>query len=571
MTNRVSIKTDAPGAKQATGEIKNLRDAYTRLQKGGKEGFVIGASAAATTKAFNAVGLAVNAVTGYLGDAKDAYREDIASQAKLQTSLKANVVGYGDESDAIESVLASRIKLGFSDDEQRDSLAQLVTRTHDANKALGIQRVAMDLARLKNISLGEAANLLGKAFSGQVGALRRAGIAVDENATATEALMAVQKAAAGQAEAFADSELGRVVVAETKAAEASEKFGKAVSKIATPMQELGTVIIEGYAGAFDDWTTGMDNMALATEQLRSQGIEPTKEAVSALVDQMGEAAFKTGKVFRGAMKDAKDPTNDLASGVDKLADEMADAKDPADDLSSAIKELGRREKETNDRTGDLAETISDELFGDAINEGHLAELRETHKELIKQRDAAKEGSREYKILTGKIAENEQAQFDLHYEMAQREGPQAVLDFLHKARERYGKNNSAVQTYIDKLDTLWRKLARFKGITFAGGGLIFTGIPSGGGKASGGPVSGGTTGRRYRVGERGPEDLYMGPGTAGTIDPTPSSGTGSGGAALTINFNSVWPPTTAQAKEIAAVISREQQRMGLMPRRAAFGG
>lgn len=184
--------------------------------------------------AAGAVGLVADAASqliGKLGDAQAAFREDEASQARLRASLAANVPAYTGNTDAIEKVLASRMRLGFSDDEQRASLAQLVTRTKDASKAMEIQATAMDLARLRGISLESATNLLGKAYSGNIGALARAGIAVDKNATATQALAAVQKAAKGQAEAFANTSEGRVAASQIRVEDAMERVGLVVAKV----------------------------------------------------------------------------------------------------------------------------------------------------------------------------------------------------------------------------------------------------------------------------------------------------------------------------------------------------
>jgi hypothetical protein len=228
-----NIRLAASMDDKVSGPLDRLRGKVDSLGKtGAGKGLLAGIAGAATLGAIGLVTGAVSALTDALGDAAKAYREDEASQARLRTSLEANVPAYNGNTDAIEKVLSSRMRLGFSDDEQRASLAQLVTRTHDSTKALEIQQTAMDLARLKGISLEAATNLLGKAYSGNVGALTRAGIAVDKNATATEALAAVQKAAQGQAESFANTNAGRLAASQVKVGESMERVGLVVARVA---------------------------------------------------------------------------------------------------------------------------------------------------------------------------------------------------------------------------------------------------------------------------------------------------------------------------------------------------
>ena len=108
---------------------------------------------------------------------------------------------------------------------------------------------------------------------------------------------------------------------------------------------------------------------------------------------------------------------------------------PAEDtmLAAYLIEPGRPAYEIDD----LADTISDELFGDAINAGNIAQLRQTHKELLKQREEVERGTPKWKILTGEIAENEQRLFDLQLQMKKKEGPRAVIAWLIRQRELYG--------------------------------------------------------------------------------------------------------------------------------------
>jgi hypothetical protein len=228
MANNVRIGVSAPGAKQASSEMDQLRDKFSKLKAEGAKGIAIGAGAAATAKAFDLVGTAITGVVGFLGDAAAAAREDEESQSRLRASLQANIEGWDGNTDAIEKVIAARQQLGFTDEEQRTSLAILVAATHDYNKALEVQRTAMDLARLKGISLAEASSALTKVEGGQFRALKALGIVLKDGATATDALAAVQKVATGQADSFAATNQGKLLVSQIKVSEAMEKLGYVV-------------------------------------------------------------------------------------------------------------------------------------------------------------------------------------------------------------------------------------------------------------------------------------------------------------------------------------------------------
>jgi hypothetical protein len=121
----------------------------------------------------------------------------------------------------------------------------------------------MDLARGKGIDLAAAADLVGKAYSGQVGALRRAGLAIDANATSTEALAAIQEAFGGQAEAFAETTEGSMLAAQIALDEVVEDIGRELLPI---MKDLADFIK-------DDIVPGIramgDAMGFVDEQLKN--------------------------------------------------------------------------------------------------------------------------------------------------------------------------------------------------------------------------------------------------------------------------------------------------------------
>lgn len=247
-------------------EDKFTRTADAALRKTGqlegdltKLGRAAGISAAAGTFAFNAMSTAIAGAGDFIGDATRQFIADEQSVARLSAALKASVVAWNGNTAAIEATIKARMRLGFTDDEQRNALALAVTATNDVSEALAILGTAMDLARLKSISLEDATSKLIKIEGGNFRALKELGIEIDENATQTEALIAVQKAADGQAKAYAETTGGKLVQAQVRAGEATERLGGIFAR-------LGAVILPAVADGLDSVLNLIDGVASSADK-----------------------------------------------------------------------------------------------------------------------------------------------------------------------------------------------------------------------------------------------------------------------------------------------------------------
>jgi hypothetical protein len=177
---------------RASGGVKRLGGAFETLGKVGILGVIT----------------AIGAAIGFLGLATKAAADEQIGIVKLNTALKANVKGFKGNTDAIEAVISKREDLAFSDDELRASLTSLVTKYHNVAEAQRVQAVAMDVARLKGISLEAATQLVSKGMDGNAKVLKQLGIVLPKTATEQDRLTAIQKKAAGQAEAYAKTAIG---------------------------------------------------------------------------------------------------------------------------------------------------------------------------------------------------------------------------------------------------------------------------------------------------------------------------------------------------------------------------
>lgn len=212
--------------------LARIRDHVDRMGSGMTSASLIGNAGAKVLEAgFGLVRNAIGNVNDFIGDSIDAYRQEQVSIEGLNAALAANVEGWSGNTDAIESVIAAREKLAFSDDSQREALKILVAVTGDATQALDAQGVAMDLARFRGIDLATASTLVAKAWDGNTTSLKKLGIQVDAGAKGYEALAAITKVVGGAAEKYAETDLGKVEAAHIRVDDLMEKLGKTFSQI----------------------------------------------------------------------------------------------------------------------------------------------------------------------------------------------------------------------------------------------------------------------------------------------------------------------------------------------------
>lgn len=543
MPNTVRVGVGVTGARQASSDLDRFRDKFTQLQKQGAKGLAIGAGVAATQQAFSLLDRALASSVHFAGEAAQAFIDDQRSVQQLGTSLRANVVGWNGNTDAIERVIKANAALGFADDEQRQSLAKLVAATHDVNKALEVERVAMDLARFKGISLSDASDALTKVEAGSYRVLKSLGIQLADNATQTDALAAVEKVASGQAADFANTIEGKLTVAQVKAHEAEEKLGKGFA-------ELEAMILPAVADAFSNAADSVDQTDRAFQHFASLGIKPTKDEFVAYRRELGVTDVSHERLI-SRFRDLSDAALNVArsEGAETRAthdfgDAAKEAWRPVHDLASVLSDADASATAADDSISGLASTIDQELFGKAITAGHLADLRQTHDELVKQRDAVEKGSRKWKILTGDIADNEQAQFDLQLQQKQKEGPQAVLDWLKTQIKRFGDATGAIQKLIDEYIELayWQNYDFGKQEHFGGG-------PQGGGGGGGGSSGGGG-------GHHPPR--------------RPESTSSSHTTIINVSTPALTPGSAQElARHLEPIITRAQQRRGIVGAARAF--
>lgn len=231
-------------------KIKITFDAdFDELKKGVKgaqnevEGFgsKVGDFAKKAGVAFAVAGAAAAAYAGkLLVDGVKSAIEDEAAQAKLATTLQ-NVTGATEaQIKATEDYITqTALANGITDGKLRPSLDRLVRSTKNVEEAQKLQTLALDIAAGTGKDLSAVSEALAKAHDGNLGALKKLGVGIDENIiksknfdAATAALAATfEGQASKQAETF-QGKMARLTVAFD---EAKETVGSYVLDAITPL------------------------------------------------------------------------------------------------------------------------------------------------------------------------------------------------------------------------------------------------------------------------------------------------------------------------------------------------
>lgn len=365
MPNNVKIGTQVTGVGKSSSDLDKLRDKFDKLQKQGAKGFAIGAGAAITAKGFGLLDSAASTVIDVLGKATEAALAEEESVAKLGAALKANIPNWDGQTDAIEKVLQARMDLGFSDDEQRQSLALLVAATHDATKALEIQRTAMDLARLKGISLADASNALIKVEAGQFRVLKSLGIVLKDGATQTEALAAVQKVAAGQAAAYAETNRGKLLASQIKVDEAMERLGSKTMPIVVDAMTNAADAVELFVGAIDTVT---DHAGAGKPTLEAYADVVTSSFRPDKLIEFAQAAQEMGRSWAYDMMHMKTDAEKAAESI------TTDWETTRGSMATAASRMASSAGDVGDATEEMADDIKSST-GDAA--GYYTALRDS--------------------------------------------------------------------------------------------------------------------------------------------------------------------------------------------------
>jgi hypothetical protein len=272
------------------------------------------------TRAFDMMADGAGKVASSMVNLGKAYRDDRLEQDMLNNTLMRNVDNWREYTSVIDDAIQSGQKLAFTDSDIRESLGRLVTATKDVNAAIKYNRLAMDIARQRNIKLSEASKAVTKAAQGQTRALKGLGYQIDTTASATEALDSVQRQAAGAAETWSKSPSGKLAARLIEITEKAEANGKSFEYLAQTQNDLALTTLDvgvtmtTYLGIFADFlgvsknvtdTTIAQSQAMANMGKHLQELAWSYKKVPLTAAELASFTRETTKMFQN-LTDAVD-------------------------------------------------------------------------------------------------------------------------------------------------------------------------------------------------------------------------------------------------------------------------
>lgn len=182
-------------------------------------------------KSLLAVAAAAGAMAIKLGvDAVKGAAEDEASQKKLAKALQNTTKATDEQIAATEDYISkTQLRYGITDVKLRASLANLARATGDVTQAQKLNNLAVDISAATGKDLETVSLALSRAYGGNLGALKRLGIPLDDNIIKTKdfegATDQLQKLFGGSAQANTETLAGKLAILRETFAEAQETIG----------------------------------------------------------------------------------------------------------------------------------------------------------------------------------------------------------------------------------------------------------------------------------------------------------------------------------------------------------
>lgn len=234
---------------------KGSKAANRDIAKLGKQFGDFGKKAA---KAFAVAGIAAAAFAVKIGkDAVRAAMEDQKSQLLLANALRNTVAATDENLVATEKYIAAmQRQFAIADDDLRPSLAALAAVTGDLEKAQSLQNVAVDVAAGTGKDLASVTQAIVKAYQGNLGALRRLGVPLEENIVKSKdfnaAMIALSETFAGAGTTSANTFAGKLRNLQLTYSDIIEQLGYALIPV---LENLAGFITTNVLPALEAWIT----------------------------------------------------------------------------------------------------------------------------------------------------------------------------------------------------------------------------------------------------------------------------------------------------------------------------
>ena len=307
--------------------LADTKDFISGLDKADKETRTfsdkLGGALKTGALAFAALGAAAGAAAITIGvQAVKAAIEDEKAQLTLAKTLENTTKATKNQIKSVEDYIkATSLAKGVTDDQLRPSLDRLVRSTGDVTKAQKLQQLALDISAGTGKDLASVSEALGKAYDGNLGALKRLGVPLDDSIVKskdfTKAQEALTKQFAGQSDVAANSFAGRMERVKIAIDEAKESIGAALlpilEKLLGFITEKALPFLNNFVAGFENVTKSVNiDLGGALEYLQSiftpifNGIQAAFKTVSDAIDRNREKLQPLFDLFKGIAAFVKD-------------------------------------------------------------------------------------------------------------------------------------------------------------------------------------------------------------------------------------------------------------------------
>jgi hypothetical protein len=280
------------GIKTAGKDTESIGDQFTDF---GKKAALAFAAAGAAIGAF-----AKQAIENAAADEK--------AQRNLALTIENTTNATAEQIKGVEKYISTTsLAIGITDDELRPAFARLTRSTKDVEEAQKLLNLALDISSATGKPLEAVANALGKAYDGNLTALGRLGLGIDQSVLKSKNFDLVFQSLTSTFGGFAENEadstekgFARIKIAVD---ELNEQIGTALLPI---VQELSAFILAEVVPVLQQFVNGLtgdDGVTASLTEAEKKGLEFGKKLRSVintvvdLKDELIATAAVIGTIF----------------------------------------------------------------------------------------------------------------------------------------------------------------------------------------------------------------------------------------------------------------------------------
>lgn len=286
----------------------------------------VGKYSKAMAKSFALAGAAAGAYAIKLGiDGVQAAIEDEQSQVKLAQALKNTTNATDAQIKSTEDYITKQqLAFGVADTKLRPALANLARATGDVGKAQQLTNLALDISAATSKDLESVSLSLAKAYNGNIGALTKLGIPLDDAIKKSGDFNLVQgelvRLFGGAAQANTKTYAGQLAIVTERFGELKESIGVAILPTLKNLLEQVNLVAKGFSGEDPE---GLSNRARELAgNFEGNGANSLGGALRAVADAFGNL-FSTvtdgGPGAASIMERLATSLESIANAIDTVA------------------------------------------------------------------------------------------------------------------------------------------------------------------------------------------------------------------------------------------------------------